>query len=109
MSLLFKDLPIEFSASLAVKIGINEAIFLQNLQTIHWQSAATFERDGRKWVCRTISEWAEIYPFWSERTIKSIIKSLREKDLIFVGQLGPAFDRTNYYSVNREALAEIWG
>ncbi|BAK10831.1 conserved phage C-terminal domain-containing protein [Pantoea ananatis] len=101
MSLLLKVKPLVVSPELASRIGLNEAIVLQ--QICYWLEDTTsgVEYDGKRWVYNTIDEWTNQFPFWSSDTVKRALTSLKKRDLIFVEQLKKTqHDRTNYYSIN---------
>ncbi|WP_312141357.1 transcriptional regulator [Pantoea septica] len=101
MSLLLKVKPLVISPVLACRIGLNEAIVLQ--QICYWLEDTTsgVDHDGRRWVYNTIDEWTEQFPFWSEKTVKRALSSLRGKGLIYVEQLKKTqHDRTNFYAIN---------
>ncbi|WP_205949827.1 conserved phage C-terminal domain-containing protein [Pantoea stewartii] len=101
MSLLLKVKPLVVSPELASRIGLNEAIVLQ--QICYWLEDTTsgIEYDGKRWVYNTIDEWTNQFPFWSSDTVKRALTSLKKRDLIFVEQLKKTqHDRTNYYAIN---------
>jgi len=101
MSLLLKVKPLVVSPELASRIGLNEAIVLQ--QICYWLEDTTsgVEYDGKRWVYNTIEEWTEQFPFWSEKTVKRALTSLKSRGLIYVEQLKKTqHDRTNYYAIN---------
>ncbi|RAR75072.1 putative phage protein (TIGR02220 family) [Pantoea ananatis] len=101
MSLLLKVKPLVVSPELASRIGLNEAIVLQ--QICYWLEDTTsgVEYDGKRWVYNTIDEWSNQFPFWSSDTVKRALTSLKKRDLIFVEQLKKTqHDRTNYYAIN---------
>ena len=101
MSLLLKVKPLVISPVLACRIGLNEAIVLQ--QICYWLEDTTsgVDHDGRRWVYNTIDEWTEQFPFWSEKTVKRALSSLRGMGLIYVEQLKKTqHDRTNFYAIN---------
>lgn len=101
MSLLLKVKPLVVSPELASRIGLNEAIVLQ--QICYWLEDTTsgVEYDGKRWVYNTIDEWTNQFPFWSSDTVKRALTSLKKRDLIFVEQLKKTqHDRTNYYAIN---------
>ncbi|WP_293648403.1 transcriptional regulator [uncultured Pantoea sp.] len=101
MSLLLKVKPLVISPELACRIGLNEAIVLQ--QICYWLEDTTsgVEHDGRRWVYNTIEEWNEQFPWWSSDTVKRALTSLKKSGLIYVEQLKKAqHDRTNYYAIN---------
>jgi len=101
MSLLLKVKPLVISPMLAQRIGLNEAIVLQ--QICYWleDTRSGVEYDGMRWVYNTIEEWTNQFPFWSSDTVKRTLTSLKKRDLIFVEQLKKTqHDRTNYYAIN---------
>ncbi|ARF50812.1 conserved phage C-terminal domain-containing protein [Pantoea stewartii] len=101
MSLLLKVKPLVVSPELASRIGLNEAIVLQ--QICYWLEDTTsgVEYDGKRWVYNTIDEWTNQFPFWSSDTVKRALTSLKKRNLIFVEQLKKTqHDRTNYYAIN---------
>jgi len=99
--------PMILLKNLAVEIGLNEAIMLQQLQ--YWEGKATVKHAGRMWVFKTVKEWRkQDFPFWSIGTINNVIKSLRDKNLILVEQLSKhAYVRKNYYCVNYQQVDKI--
>ncbi|HJF30359.1 MAG TPA: hypothetical protein K8V56_01105 [Sporosarcina psychrophila] len=64
MNLLIKESPLQVLPSLAMEVGLNAAVLLQQL---HFRSLiSTNVRDGHKWVYKTYEEWKnEEFPFWS--------------------------------------------
>lgn len=101
MSLLLKVKPLVISPELAQRIGLNEAIVLQ--QICYWLEDTTsgVEHAGRRWVYNTIEEWTNQFPFWSEKTVKRALTSLKAHGLIYVEQLKKTqHDRTNFYAIN---------
>jgi hypothetical protein len=101
--LLINEPPLQFQPSLAVVVGLNEAIVLQQLH--YWLQRSGKERDGRMWVYNSFPEWKEQFPFWSEDTIKRTMKSLRDAGIVMVGNYNTAsFDRTLWYSIDYDLL-----
>lgn len=74
--------PLVLSAELAKKIGLNEAIFLQQLT--FWLKRT---KNGKKYVYKTYEEWQKELPFWSESTIKRTVAKLRKMELIKTQQI----------------------
>jgi len=101
MSLLLKVKPLVISPMLALRIGINEAIVLQ--QICYWleDTTAGIEYDGKRWVYNSINAWNEQFPWWTAKTIQRTVSSLKKMGLIYVEQLKKSqHDQTNYYAIN---------
>lgn len=91
--------------SLAKEIGLNNAIFLQQLH--FWCDIADELgygklHNGQRWVYKTAQEWHEKdFPFWSVVTIRRIINSLHDQDLIHAMYLDDdKWNRTLFYRIN---------
>lgn len=106
--LLIHEPPLQVLPSLAVKIGLNEAIFVQQLHyIIHNNDSVGKWADGKKWYRDKPKDFAEKYfPFWSEGVVKRTIANLRNDDLIFArSDLNKiAEDRSLWYTVNYAKL-----
>lgn len=72
--------PIVVKPDVAVAIGLNEAILLQQLA--YWLERSANVKDGQRWVWKTYDDWAEELPFFSLSTIKRIVKKLRQAGLV---------------------------
>lgn len=106
-NLLMNDKPLVLSPTLACIIGLNEALLLQ--QTNYWMAHAEKEHGGRKWIYKTYDRWQkQDFPFWSVRTIKRIVTSLVEQEILLVEKLADnSFNRVNHYAVNYNKLDEL--
>lgn len=105
--LLIQESPLTFQPSLAVAIGINEAIVLQ--QVHYWISNPRnkgYEQAGFKWVYNTYAEWKETnFPFWSENTIQRTFSNLEDAGLIVsIQPMKFKYDRTKYYRIDYTKL-----
>jgi len=107
MKLLIDDIPLQVLPSLAKEIGLNEAIFLQQLH--YWLNRSEHSPDGRKWIYNTASGWVEQLPFWSEKTIRRIIKSLRDMNLIETTDRfnKKNYDKTTWFTINYHELEKF--
>ena len=91
-----------FSAELAKRYGLDEAIMLHHFA--YWVQKNTIDgrniHDGRAWSYSTQDALAEWFPFWSRRQIQRILKSLEEQSAVIKGQFnGNRMNRTMWYSV----------
>jgi DnaD/phage-associated family protein len=103
--LLINEPPLQVLPSLAVAIGLNEAIAVQ--QVHYWIGLSKNIRDGRVWVFKTYPEWKEEFPFWSENTIGRIIRKLEEDGILISTDTYNAIatDRTKWYSIDYDSLS----
>ena len=105
-NLLIQEVPLMVLPTLATKIGLNEAMFLQQLH--YWIDHSKHEMEGHRWIYNTIEDWCKQFPFWSRRTITRVIASLERQRLILTANYNhKGFDRTKWYTVNYEFLAKM--
>lgn len=111
--LLIDDSPLQVLPKLAVAIGLNEAIMLQQIH--FWLRA--FEKtenqqhfkQGKWWVWNSYEQWREDnFPFWSVRTVKRIAKKLIELELVISNKFNPkSTDQTKWYTIDYDALDKL--
>ncbi|MBD5834153.1 hypothetical protein [Weissella confusa] len=132
--LINKDSVLILNLDLVDKIGLNEAIFLQQLHywiEIKQRSAQAGElvngfADGRFWVYKTlnpiaktkaqrmaengrrvITSWSEDFSFWSSRTVQRTINSLVESGFVLKGNFNKMeMDKTVWLTIDYERLSE---
>lgn len=103
MSLLISEPPLQVLPSLAVKIGLNEAIILQQIH--YWLLRSNNVRDGYKWVYNSYSEWNKQFPFFSRNTMIRAFNSLEKQGLLITANYNKAgFDKTKWYRIDYEKL-----
>jgi hypothetical protein len=108
--LLFDSRPLVVPTELACKVGLNEAIVLQQIHywTVINEKAGKNFVDGAYWVYRTVEEWREEFKFWSKCTIVRIIAKLEKAGLLVSDNHNASkVDRTKWYRINYEKLQEI--
>ncbi len=99
-----------FTAEWAMAFGINGAVLLSNLY--FWvkknkENDVSFH-DGRYWTYNTLDAFAEQYPFWSKDQIKRIMKELRDKGIVLVGNYNTnKYDRTLWYSIDFDKVESM--
>lgn len=125
--LLINENPLQVLPKLAEAIGLNEAIFLQQLH--YWLTPdptrnyephyLEWEGVEHPWVYNTYESkttrrgketgWAANFPFWSARTIMRIVASLKERNLIITTDKYNKLptDRTLWYTINYEELNRL--
>ncbi|MBQ7478457.1 MAG: hypothetical protein IJT01_06120 [Selenomonadaceae bacterium] len=74
-NLLIQEVPLMVLPTLATKIGLNEAMFLQQLH--YWIDRSRHEMEGHRWIYNTIEEWCNsamkgTYPYPSDEELESM-------------------------------------
>jgi hypothetical protein len=101
--LLINEPPLIILPTLAEIIGLNEAIVIQQIH--YWLQKSNHVINGKRWVYNSYPEWQKQFPFWTERTIRRIMKSLTDQGLIFIDNFNESkSDKTNWYSINYAKL-----
>ncbi len=104
--LLIQEPPLQVLPTLAQKLGLNEAIILQQIH--YWLNPKHNKNlfDNRLWVWNTYEQWQQQFPFWGEKTIRRAISNLQESGVLdsFVTR---DFRKTKYYTINYNRLEVI--
>src|SRR4051812_21806517 len=76
-----------FNYDFAVKYGVNEAIFCQNLYFWIRKNRANKKHfyDGHYWTYNSVSAFAELFEFWTEKQMRTVISNCEKKGLIIKG------------------------
>lgn len=89
---------------LACKVGLLEAIALQQIHIRHHGS------DGTAWVIRSLKKWHDdTFMFLGEATVKRLFTRLKTKGLVFVKDSKNELGITKAYRVNYIKVAEVLG
>lgn len=107
--LLINEQPLQVIPSLAKAIGLNEAIFLQQLH--YFLRISKNHAEGRSWVYNTIKDWQVEFSFWSLKTVQRTIENLELSGLVLSTDKfnKMKMDKTKWYSIDYEKLSEIAG
>ena len=104
--LLINEVLLMCLPSLAVKIGLNEALFIQQLH--YWVDRSKNIIDGRQWVYNTMADWSKQFPFWSQKTLSRTISNLEKQKLVISGNYNQkGYDRTKWYTIDYLALERL--
>lgn len=106
-NLLLDSQPLVLIPELAVAIGLNEAIVLQQVHYWCKINADTKRnyRDGYYWVYNSFPAWHKQFPWWSEKTVKTIFAKLERKSLLISANYNrSSMDRTKWYRINYDVL-----
>lgn len=107
--LLLPEPPLVVLPTLAVRLGLNEAILLQQIHFLLQNPKNGRLIDGERWIYKTVEEWLEDLPFFSRRTLERILARLESSGALRSIQPNAAkWDRTKHYRVAEDAaiLAE---
>ena len=105
--LLLDDQPLLVMPKLATKIGLNEAIILQQIH--YWneinKKTGNNYKDGHYWTFNSYADWQEQFPFWSIPTIQRAISNLEKLKLVVTGNYNKLkIDRTKWYRIDYKVL-----
>jgi hypothetical protein len=105
------DKPVVVYPELAKKLGLNEAIILQQLH--YWLKQNEDRQDhiveNRVWCYNSVKQWQESFPWWSENTIIRTFESLIRKGLVVKGNHNQhKFNKTCWYTIEYENLVELF-
>jgi len=101
MNLLIAENPMIVCPTLAVRIGLQEAIFLQQVHFLTLYSRNI--RDGYRWVYNTYEDWLKIFPFFeNEQKIGRYVRKLEDLGLLVTSKEynRNKLDKRKWYRVN---------
>jgi len=103
-----KDLiEVEINMYVAKDVGLKEAILYENIK--FWcdtnQKSNKYFRDGYYWTFASKRKLAELFTFWTERRIATMIKNLVRKEYIVLRNFNKdKFDKTKWYRINKKII-----
>lgn len=102
--------PIEhsFNVEIAETYGVYEAIVLKNILFWVEKNAANGKHchDGHYWTYNSTKAFKQLFPYFSEKQIRTILGKLEKAGLILTGNYNKsAYDRTKWYAVTEKTLA----
>ena len=95
-----------FNAQLALKIGLKEAIILQQIHDWLTANQNSMVKNGKYWIYNTYEQWKRQFPFWSKRTIQRTILNL-ERMRFLETHLSGGYRTIKYYTINYEVLQDL--
>ncbi|WP_158232948.1 conserved phage C-terminal domain-containing protein [Sporosarcina sp. P2] len=103
-----QDVRIPFSPEFAAIVGVNEALFLQQL---HYRlQISKNHNEGHRWVYNTYEEWTREFPCWKMHVVKRLVKKLETDQLIITSAYNKMpMDRTKWYRIDYEKLSQTCG
>lgn len=93
---------------LAVAIGVNEAIVLQQLHYLLRNPDHGRKIEEHRWIFNTADQWvSRWFPFLSLNTLKRTFANLAAKRLVVTCQPEGRLSRRKYYRIDYEALGRL--
>nr|WP_106782757.1 conserved phage C-terminal domain-containing protein [Lysinibacillus timonensis] len=102
--LLIPEAPLQLLPTLAVILGIKEAMILQQL---HYRLLnSPYKKDGYTWYRHTYANWQKQFPFYSEKTISRAFLTLEQAKIIVSSQEYNPYKvmKTKWYRIDYEEL-----
>lgn len=96
-----------FDPRIAAKVGVNAAVLYQNIVWWCEKNAANNnnEHDGRHWTYNSVKAWSALFPYMSQKQIRTALDRLEAEGLVLSGiynKMGK--DRTKWYAANVDAI-----
>lgn len=104
---LINEPPILLLPSLAVEIGVNEAMVLQQIHYWLMNERNKNRFDGHVWVRNTYDQWGRQFPFWGEKTLRRIFTSLEEMQLIQSKLSYEEYRKTKFYTIQYNNVEKL--
>ncbi|GAX01012.1 hypothetical protein [Secundilactobacillus silagei] len=104
--LLIKERPLLVLPSLAMKIGVSQAMLLQTLSTLTQTQGETI--DDESWLRISNQELHTWLPFWNLSTVRDNLDKLEARKYLMITHFGNGhYDPTNWYHINTDGLNGI--
>lgn len=97
-----------FSVEVAKEYGVNQAILLHNFVFWQMKNEANEQnfRDGRYWTYNSIRAFTELFPYLSQKQVRTAIDKLIEEGLIVSDKLSDnPYNHTKWYSVTDKGMS----
>lgn len=110
-SLLFGTQPLVVSRELAIELGLDSALVIQQFQ--YWlkinEEAGKNYFEEKYWTCSSLDEIQKRdFPFFSKTKLKNIINGLVSNGYLCKKQLNlDKFNHTNFYTINYKKIEEL--
>jgi len=106
-SLVIADYPLQVLPKLAKAIGLNQAIFVQQLH--YWLNSSQHFYDESYWVYNTLDGWQEQLFFWSKKTVQRVIENSRKIDVVITTKKynTAQTDHKLWYTLNYATLTQL--
>lgn len=93
----------QFDPDVARRVGVEEAIMYSNLQfwCVHNKANGQHFYENRHWTYNSYGAFCELFPFWTEKQIRRILKKLETTGLVKTNNFNRRkYDKTKWYSTD---------
>lgn len=99
---------LRISPALAKEIGLNESILFLQIEYLI-RISTTEVIDGKYWTYQSLQKMKdEYFPWWSIATISRIAATLKDMELIHIGNYNKRlYDRTQWYALNEVGISRL--
>ena len=97
----------QFDVSVATLFGVDVSAFLTNIAFWTRFNVANQKHfhDGNYWTYNTYKAFSILFPYWSEKQVRTIIGACVKNELLIEGNYNKAkFDRTKWYALTPKSL-----
>jgi DNA-binding PadR family transcriptional regulator len=106
--LIIEEPPLQVLPSLALVIGLHEAIILQQLHYLLRDPRFGRRIEEKQWIFNTAEDWRwQYFPFWTEKIIRKAMANLSRLNLIETIQPEGRVSRRKYYRIRTEELERL--
>jgi hypothetical protein len=105
--LLTDGTPFVVSGALIRRVGLEEALVLQQIHYWLRPSRNKNVRDGKHWVHNTYAQWQKQFPFWSVKKIQRIFKTLEREGFLHSVTRHTCWHKTKFYTLNYAKLSPL--
>ena len=100
-----------FDPEIAAEVGLNAAVIFQNIKFWIHRNAANDENcyEGQVWTHNSVSAYAKIFPYLTEKQIRTALAKLEEVGLLGTGNFNEkGYDRSKWYCLLRQEHLPVW-
>ena len=97
-----------FDVNVAKEVGVGAAVILQNIYYWVEKNKANDKHfyDGRYWTYNSVKAFSELFPYFTDKQIRTHLSNLKTHGLILTGNYNKlSFDKTIWYTLSNSAYA----
>ena len=98
---------LSFNIEAARRFGVDGAVLLQGMAAWISKNRANERHfhDGRWWTYNSKAALARLFPFWTEKQLRRIVKALNEEGALLLGNYSDgSFHNTTWYALSDDVL-----